>query len=296
MRLVTFKDRSGIRIGVLSPEGMSLVDLSIAAAQLPRDMLGLIEGGTPTMEILTRALANGRARIALDSVRLLAPIPRPARNIICVGKNYHEHAREFHHSGFDAGAIGSEIPEQPIFFSKLPSTVIGPGEPIPAHLDATQSVDYEHELAVVIGKRGRGIPKAQAFEYIFGYTIINDVTSRTLQQRHKQWFLGKSLDGFCPMGPAILTIDAVPDVGVLRLLTRINGEVRQDARVADLIFDIPTLIEILSAVITLEPGDLIATGTPAGVGIGFKPPKYLKKGDVVALTIDAIGELINPVG
>ena len=173
--------------------------------------------------------------------------------------------------------------------------MIGPGAAIPARLDPTNSVDYENELTVVIGKGGRGISKARAFEHVYGYTIVNDVTARTLQQRHKQWFIGKSMDGFCPMGPLLLTADEVDDVGTMHLVTRVNGEVRQDARVADLIFDIPTLIETISAGITLEPGDLIATGTPSGVGIGFKPPKYLKQGDIVSVSIEPIGELTNPV-
>ena len=149
---------------------------------------------------------------------------------------------------------------------------------------------------VVVGTGGRGIARAEAMRHVFGYTIVNDVTSRILQGRHQQWFLGKSLDGFCPMGPAIITSDEVPEVGTLRVQTRVNGEVRQDAPASNLIFDIPVLIETLSRTMTLEPGDIIATGTPAGVGMGFKPPKYLKKGDVVAITIEPIGTLENPVG
>ena len=149
---------------------------------------------------------------------------------------------------------------------------------------------------MVIGEGGRNIGKDKAFDHVYGYTIINDATARTLQQRHRQWFLGKSLDGYCPMGPCIVTADEIKDVGKLHLTTRVNGEVRQDAMVSQLIFDIPTLIECLSRVMTLEPGDLIATGTCAGVGIGFDPPKFLKKGDVVTITIEPIGTLENPVG
>ena len=225
---------------------------------------------------------------------LCAPLPRPAKNIFCVGKNYHEHAKEFAGSGFDATAK-EVVPEAPVVFSKPPTSVIGPGEPIPAHLDPTNSVDYEGELAVVIGRGGRGIRKAEAPSYVFGYTIVNDVTARTLQHKHRQWILGKGIDGFCPMGPAILTADEVPDPGALRLRTWVNGELRQDAPVSDLIFDIPTLIETISAGITLQPGDLIATGTPAGVGIGFQPPKFLKSGDVVRVEVTSIGVLENPV-
>ena len=295
MRLVTFRSDGGLRVGVLDAAARSVVDLSAAAPTLPRDMLGLVALGEQGLGKVKAALAAKPATIPLAQAKLAAPIPRPARNIFCVGKNYHEHAREFHHSGFDASAGKDAIPEVPIIFTKPHSSVIGPGAAIPAHLDPTQSVDYENELTVVIGKGGRGIPKARAFEHVYGYTIINDVTARTLQQRHKQWFIGKSIDGFCPMGPVLLTADEVPDVARMHLITRVNGEVRQDAKVADLIFDIPTLIETISAGITLEAGDLIATGTPSGVGIGFKPPKYLKRGDVVSCAIEPIGELTNPV-
>src|SRR5262249_16386019 len=233
--------------------------------------------------------------VPIDRVQLLAPIPRPRRNIFCVGKNYFEHAREFHRSGFDASAGNAEIPDVPIIFSKTPTTVIGPGVDIPGSLHPTNSVDYEIELAVVIGKSGRGISQKNAFAHVFGYTIINDVTSRTLQQKHRQWFIGKNIDGFCPMGPALVTADEVPDVSNLRLVARINGEVRQDAVVRDMIFDIPRLIETISALTTLEPGDIIATGTPAVVGIGFKSSKFLTAGDQLSLTIDSIGELRNRV-
>lgn len=291
MRLVTFTDQGGTRIGALA--GSDIIDLA-TAPDLPRDMPGLIALGAEGLTRARKAAATG-LRVPLSKAKLLAPIPRPAKNIFCVGKNYHEHAKEFHASGFDASAGANAVPDVPIVFTKPPTTVIATGEPIPSHLDPTHSVDYENELVVVIGKRGRGITKARAFDHIYGYTIANDVTARTLQQRHKQWFLGKSIDGFCPMGPMILTADEVPEVNRLHLVTRVNGEVRQDAVVKDLIFDIPTLIETISAGITLEPGDLIATGTPSGVGIGFKPPKYLKPGDVVSCTIEPIGELTNPV-
>jgi 2-keto-4-pentenoate hydratase/2-oxohepta-3-ene-1,7-dioic acid hydratase in catechol pathway len=180
-------------------------------------------------------------------------------------------------------------------FTKWPNSVIGPGVAIPSANDYTNSVDYEGELTVVIGEGGRNITQKNAYKHVYGYTIINDVTARTLQNRHKQWFLGKSLDGFCPMGPCIVTADEIPDPTRLRLQTRVNGELRQDAPVSDLIFDIPTLIEEISALMTLEPGDLIATGTCAGVGIGFNPPKYLVAGDVVSITIEPIGTLVNPV-
>ena len=238
----------------------------------------------------------GEHRISADGVKILAPIPRPAKNILCVGKNYHDHAREFHASGFDASAGADAIPELPIMFTKWPNSVIASGESIPSANDYTHSTDYEGELAVVIGEGGRNISQKHAYKHVYGYTIVNDVTARTLQQSHKQWFLGKSLDGYCPMGPCIVTADEIEDVTQLRLLTKVNGEVRQDAYVSQLIFDIPMLIETLSRVMTLEPGDIIATGTAAGVGIGFDPPRFLKAGDVVSVTIEPIGTLENPVG
>lgn len=273
-----------------------------------RQLVGRLEGDsvvilpvTDMVDAIRRLCGDGPGlgadgqRLALAAVRLLAPLPRPPRNVFCVGKNYHEHAHEFAASGFDATAK-EIVPEAPVVFTKPPSAVIGPGEPIPSYLDPTRSTDYEGELTVVIGRGGRGIPKARAFEHVFGYTIVNDVTARTLQHKHRQWVIGKGIDGFCPMGPAIVTADEVPDPGTLRLRTFVNGETRQDAPVSDLIFDIPTLIETISAGITLEPGDLIATGTPAGVGLGFKPPRFLAPGDVVRIEVDGIGILENPVG
>lgn len=297
MRLLTFRHNGRVRLGALTADGETVIDLAVAAPKLPRDMNGLIAGGRGALAEARRALktTKARARLPLGKLRLLAPIPEPNRNILCVGKNYYDHAREFDKSGFNATRDASAIPEVPIIFTKAPSSVIGPGQPIPGHLDPTRSVDYEVELAVIIGKPGRRITKKDAFRHVWGYTIVNDVTARVLQSRHKQWFLGKSLDGFCPMGPWIVTADEVGDVRKLRVQSRVNGELRQDAVVKDLIFDIPTLIKTLSIGMTLQPGDIIATGTPAGVGIGFKPPKFLKKGDVVTLTIDKLGELTNRV-
>lgn len=296
MRLVTFRQAGAVKIGALIEQGNLIVDFRAADATLPADMLGFIAAGPAALQAARAAVDSGFHRVNAGDCELLAPIPLPARNIFCVGKNYHEHAREFARSGFDSSNTGgAEVPSHPVVFTKAPSTVIPTGAPIPGHLDPTASVDYEGELAIVIGKGGRGISGANAFAHIYGYTIVNDVTARELQGRHKQWFLGKSIDGFCPMGPALVTADEIGDVTKLQLKTTVNGELRQDAVVADLIFDIPTLIETISAGITLEPGDVIATGTPVGVGIGFKPPKYLKAGDRVAVTIDPIGTLENPV-
>jgi 2-keto-4-pentenoate hydratase/2-oxohepta-3-ene-1,7-dioic acid hydratase in catechol pathway len=283
-----------MRIGVHDTASNTIVDLA-AATRLPRDMTSFIALGKNALKRARAAVKSGEGRLPVASVKLHAPIPRPAKNILCVGKNYYDHAREFHASGVDASAGKDAIPELPIMFTKWPNSVIASGEPIPSYLDYTHSTDYEGELTVVIGPGGRGIGKQDAYAHVYGYTIINDATARTLQNKHRQWFLGKSLDGYCPMGPCIVTADEVPDVTQLRLITKVNGEVRQDALVSELIFDIPTLIETLSRVMTLDPGDLIATGTCVGVGIGFDPPKYLQKGDRVAITIEPIGTLENPV-
>ncbi|MBI1989294.1 MAG: fumarylacetoacetate hydrolase family protein, partial [Betaproteobacteria bacterium] len=227
MRLVTFSDTSGMRIGVHDAASGTIVDLA-AATRLPKDMTSFIALGGNGLKRARAAVKSGGSRLPLAGVKLHAPIPRPAKNILCVGKNYYDHAREFHNSGVDASAGKDPIPELPIMFTKWPNSVIASGEPIPSWLDYTHSTDYEGELTVVIGPGGRGISRQDAFDHVYGYTIINDATARTLQKEHRQWFLGKSLDGYCPMGPCIVTADEVPDVTKLHLITRVNGEVRQD--------------------------------------------------------------------
>jgi len=243
-----------------------------------------------------RAPTLAAKALTLSELTVLAPIPFPPRNVMCVGKNYRAHAREFTKSGFDSSAGGVEdaIPSAPIIFTKAPETVIANGADILYPAGVSDCVDYEAELGVVIGRGGKGIAKADALDHVFGYTIINDMTARDLQARHKQWFLGKSLDTFCPMGPWLVSADEI-DVENLHLQCWINGELRQDANTADLIFDVPTLIETLSAGLTLRPGDIIATGTPAGVGIGFTPPKYLQRGDEIAIEISGLGRLVNRI-
>ncbi|NKE45696.1 fumarylacetoacetate hydrolase family protein [Roseomonas frigidaquae] len=292
MRLVTFTRPGKLQqeVGALGA-GDAVLDLA-AAEPLLRGQSMLDLAAAPAL--LDKARAAMPKAPVVEGAKLCAPIPRPPKNVFCVGKNYHEHAKEFAGSGFDGGAK-DVVPPFPVVFSKPHTSIIAQGEKILGHLDPTGGVDYEGELGVVIGQGGRGIAKADALKHVFGYTIINDVTARHLQKRHSQWILGKGLDTFCPMGPAILTADEVPDPTTLVLTTWVNGEQRQKAPVADLIFDIPTLIEAISAVITLEPGDVIATGTPAGVGIGFNPPVFLKSGDVVKIEISGIGVLENPV-
>ncbi len=235
------------------------------------------------------------APMQLAGLTLCAPILKPPHNIICVGKNYRAHAEEFTKSGYDAGRTAHDaIPRHPIVFSKPATTIGNPGGIIPLFPGLDDAVDYEAELAVVIGKVGRGISREDAMSHVFGFTIVNDVTARDLQQQHKQWFLGKGIDGFCPMGPWVVSADEM-DYRDMRVMCRVNGELRQDASLRDLIFDIPVLIETISRGMTLQPGDVIATGTPEGVGIGFTPPRFLSPGDVVECEISGIGILRNEV-
>ncbi|MCY4394089.1 MAG: fumarylacetoacetate hydrolase family protein [Rhodospirillaceae bacterium] len=232
--------------------------------------------------------------VPIVDVAIQAPIPRPRRNIFCVGKNYREHAKEFAHSGFDSSAVQGVVPGAPIVFSKLPESVIPHGAEILLDPAVTEAVDYEAELAVIVGAGGRNIPQSEAMKHVWGYTIANDVTARDLQSLHSQWLIGKSQDTFCPMGPAAVKADEI-DLADTPVRCRVNGELRQASNTALMIFDVPAIIAAISNGITLMPGDVIATGTPAGVGIGFTPPKYLRAGDRVAVEIGGIGVLENPV-
>lgn len=235
--------------------------------------------------------------LAVDALRLLEPLGAYPRNLFCIGKNYREHAAEFSASGYDASSAGRDDvqPTHPVVFTKPASSVIGPGDIVDRHGELTSELDYEAELAVVIGRGGRQIAAGEAMEHVFGYTIVNDVTARDLQRKHRQWFLGKSLDGSSPVGPSVVTADGL-DLASAVIECRVNGELRQKASVADLIFDVPTLIASISAGISLVPGDVIATGTPAGVGIGFSPPRFLESGDEVSITVESIGTITNKVG
>ena len=294
MHFVTFVKNNKTNVGIIDSND-TLIDLSFYSPEIPNDLNQIIESNS--LEKIKNIKKNPKAESIVNNkdVTLLAPIPVPRRDIICVGLNYHDHAKEFQSSGYDTNTSKKAAPDHPIIFTKATTSVIGPGESIPSKNDPTNSIDYEGELGLVIGKRSRNIKKADAYGIIFGYTIINDVTARDLQNLHKQWFLGKSPDGFCPMGPAIVTADEIPDATKLKLVTKVNGEVRQDAIVSDLIFDIPTLIETITSTMTLIPGDIIATGTPVGVGIGFNPPKFMKSGDKVSVAISGLGELNNNV-
>jgi 2-keto-4-pentenoate hydratase/2-oxohepta-3-ene-1,7-dioic acid hydratase in catechol pathway len=277
VKLITFSSEAWpSAIGIL--DGDEIVSLA-ADPGLPTSMVEFIALGAEGLE---RAAAVKATRIPLRDARLCAPI-RPRNNVMCVGKNYVDHAREFNSSGFDASAK-QEVPAAPVIFTKALSSLVGPGDEVRVSNDPTGTSDYEGELAVVLGTGGD----------VYGYTIVNDVTIRDLQKRHVQFFIGKSAATYCPMGPVLVTADEISDVGALRVQTRINGELRQDASVKDLIFDIPRLIAAISAAVRLEPGDVIATGTPAGVGIGFTPPRFLAPGDLMEVTIEGIGTLTNP--
>lgn len=291
MRFATLDIDGRQAVVAVSEDGQSYCALDQIAAGFDGDMSAWIKL-MPSPAGLADRLRDWQP---IAGKRLLAPLPLPQRNIFCVGKNYHEHAKEFSLSGFDTSAAKGEVaPSAPVVFTKAPSTVVGTGQPVEAFSNLTEQLDYEAELAVIIGKGGRGISKEDALDHVWGYTIVNDVTARDMQQNHRQWFLGKSLDTFCPMGPYIVTADEI-DASKLGIRCWINDELRQDANTSDLIFDIPTIIATISAGITLQPGDIIATGTPAGVGIGFKPPKFLKSGDVMKITVDQLGTLTNRV-
>lgn len=292
MKLATVTHDGRTKAVLVSPDTKSVWPLEDMLGRPVPDLTAVV---AKLDEIKSRLKPTGPG-IPLSAVKIEAPIPRPARNVMCVGKNYHEHAREFTKSGFDSSAssVADAIPTAPIIFTKVPECVIADGADIRYPAGVSDSLDYEAELAVIIGRGGRSISKAQAYGHVCGYTIVNDVTARDLQGRHKQWFLAKSLDTFCPMGPWLVTADAV-DPANLGVKCWVNDELRQNANTRDLIFDIPTLIETISAGITLQPGDIIATGTPAGVGIGFAPPKFLQRGDRVTIEIEGLGRLSNKV-
>ena len=286
MRLVTYSHDGGTALGALGDDGVRPL-----GSDLPGAMVELVALGDEGLDRAARAASRAEV-IPLSDVRLLAPL-RPRNNIMCIGKNYREHAAEFAGSGFDASQQQA-VPDHPIVFTKALSSVVGPGDPIDVSADTTGTSDFEGELAVVIGRGGRGIAAADAFVHVYGYTIVNDMTVREIQKRHVQFFLGKSAATYCPMGPALVTRDEVADVTALWVRTTVNGEERQAAPVSDLIFDIPSLIETISAWVELEPGSMIETGTAAGVGFCSSPTRFVRPGDVVEVTVDGLGTLSNP--
>ena len=258
-------------------------------------MLAIIRGGAGALAALNRLQERGgdfpEAWMEAGQVDLLAPIPHPVRNVFCVGRNYLDHVRE----GYAKGGQETRMPTVPQFFTKATRAVNSPHGDVRLDSQLTRLLDYEVELAVVIGAGGRDIPVEQAFDHVFGYTVANDFTARDLQRRHEQWFKGKSLDTTCPLGPCIVDRAEIGDPGTLQLSLTVNGEPRQHASVAQMIFNIPAIIASLSAGLTLEPGDIIATGTPAGVGYAMNPARALKGGDLVVSSIDRIGELRNRI-
>ncbi|MGE5523748.1 MAG: fumarylacetoacetate hydrolase family protein [Rhodospirillaceae bacterium] len=296
MRLVTYRSSASdrARIGVVR-NGKEVLDLS-GAGNAPfntGDMLSLIEAGPAALAWVKDAVAKATQALPLDGVRLLAPIPRPRKNVFCVGWNYTEHFEE----GKKARPHVQEMPLHPAFFTKAPTAVNGPYDSVPTHAGVTEKLDWEVELAVVIGTGGINIKEADATKHIFGYTVANDVSAREVQRQHgQQWFKGKSLDGHLPMGPWIATADEIPDPNDLRITCRVNGVAKQDSNTSYMYFKIPRIIAELSAGLTLEPGDIILTGTPAGVGHARTPPEFMKQGDVMETEIAGLGLLRNTIG
>jgi 2-keto-4-pentenoate hydratase/2-oxohepta-3-ene-1,7-dioic acid hydratase in catechol pathway len=294
MRFASFVHAGGKSYGVLIA-GDRILDLPAAASAaglaLPADFLGLVAAGAPALSTVRTLMERGGAAHALADVRLSAPIPRPTKNVFCVGRNYVDHVAE----GYRARGTETKLPEAPQFFTKPPTAVIGPDEPFALDEAVSRKMDYEVELALIIGTAGRDIPADRAWDHIFGFTILNDITARDLQRRHDQWFKGKGLDRSCPMGPFVATRDEIADPSQLELSLSVNGEPRQRAKVAQMIFPIPDIIASLSAGLTLEPGDIIATGTPSGVGYAMDPPHYLTPGDEVICEISELGRLVTPI-
>ena len=287
MKLVTYRENGAEQVGALTKDGTAILPLPVP------DMNTLIE--TMTLSQLSSAVtaAEGSgASVALADVELLAPIPRPRQDVLCLGMNYKAHASEA--AKYDADAFTKEKPAA-VYFSKRVSEAVAPGGVIQSHQDLVERLDYEVELAVILGKTAKHVKAAEAGDYIFGYTVLNDVSARDVQTGHKQWYFGKSLDGFTPMGPCIVTADEIAFPPALGISSTVNGEPRQDSNTSLFLNSIQDVLEELTAGMTLLPATIIATGTPAGVGMGFDPPKFLKPGDVVECSIEGIGTIRNQV-
>ena len=307
MRFVTFARKNQHRIGLVGPQGQ-IIDLAEVNRRYLKggnppflaSMQVFIEAGGKALQVARKAekyvggksaeeqkkLTATGALLKMSQARLVAPIPYPKKNVVMLGVNYREHVDE----GAKARSLEIKYPEWPVFFTKPATSVIGHLGKV-VHHKATERLDWEVELAVVMGKRGRDIPKEKAYDYVFGYTVCLDMTARDLQRIHGQWFKGKSLDTFCPIGPWIVHKSALTDPQQIRLVCRVNGEVMQDGNTRDMIFDIATTIESLSKGMTLEPGDIISTGTPSGVGFARTPPVFLKPGDKVDGEVEGVGTL-----
>ena len=286
MKLVTYRHSGAEHVGALTPDGSGILPLPVP------DMNTLIETmDLPTLRSAVAAAERGSA-LALSEAELLAPIPRPRQDVVCLGMNYRAHEEES--ARYNADAFTKETPAA-VYFSKRVSEAGRPGGVIPRHAGLTDRLDYEAELAVVLGRAARDVKAADAAEYIFGYTVLNDVSARDLQTGHKQWYFGKSLDGFTPMGPVLVTADEIAWPPALEITCRVNGELRQESNTSLLITPIGQILEELTAGMTLLPGTIIATGTPAGVGMGFDPPRFLQSGDTVECAIEGIGVLRSTV-
>lgn len=286
MRIASYVVDGKQEVGRVSEDGLTVTPFALDPQQKLLGAQGLIDlaaAGHKPPE------TTGSA-VRISDVKLLAPLPRPRRNVWCVGRNYHAHAKELSASVFKGNDANPAV--WPIVFTKVPECVVGPHDPVELPEGVSSQIDYEAELAVVIGKGGKNIARANALDHVFGYTVVNDVTARDVQMRHQQWDMGKSFDTFCPMGPWIVTADEF-DGTRTRVRCWVNGELRQDGPTENMIFDIPTLIETISRGITLYPGDIIATGTPAGVGMGMQPPRYLARGDVVRVQVEGLGDIEN---
>lgn len=286
MKLFTYVYKQKEQVGVLSADGKNIIALP------EKDMQTLIENWTEEKQKQVETLSKTENGIALEQVQLKAPIPHPKQDVICLGINYMAHAEES--ARYKEEAFGGERPKA-IYFSKRVNEAVADGEPIQGHFDIVESLDYEVELAVVIGKDAKNVAEKDVFDYVFGYTILNDVSARNLQTSHKQWYFGKSLDGFTPIGPCIVTKEDFTNPPALAIKSYINGELRQNSTTDLLIFGIAHVVSELSQGMTLQAGTIIAMGTPAGVGMGFVPPNFLKAGDEVKCEIEGIGTLTNVV-
>lgn len=285
MKLVTFVKDGACRPGAIVERGgrKAIVDLLAADASLPTSIRALLEAGPPSLRKAATAAAAANDFVDMAAVKLAAPIPNPGK-ILCIGLNYADHAAE----------SGQPLPDYPIVFSKYDNTVIGSGDAIVLPR-VTNQVDYEAELGFVIGKRARYVPEEQALDYVAGYLNVNDVSARDYQTRTSQWTMGKSFDTFAPMGPALVTADEVPDPQDLAIRLWIGDETLQDSSTSQLIFNVPQLVAHISEVMTLNPGDVVSTGTPPGVGAARRPPRWLKPGETVNMEIEGLGVLSNPV-
>jgi 2-keto-4-pentenoate hydratase/2-oxohepta-3-ene-1,7-dioic acid hydratase in catechol pathway len=279
--------------GIVNDSGRAVPFSAMEGFQNVREVADFIKLYGEKLPVnLTKAANEAEESYSLDDVKFLAPIPNMARNVICLGKNYVDHVLEVKGKIPDAPGI----PKVPIYFSKFANPATAHGDTVILDTDVTTQLDYEAELAIVIGKTCKKVSKEDAFDYIFGYTVLNDLSARDIQNSHVQWFKGKNLDGFCPIGPVIVHKDEIRNPMNLKISSRVNGEQRQCSNTTNMIFNIPFIIEDLSKTMTLYPGDIISTGTPEGVGMGFTPPKYLYKGDVVECEIEGIGVLMNRIG